>query len=154
MNPSLLLNACLYASLALPPLRAQEWSAEMLAESAKGFQSDSFAERQQQIGALLQHRADNFTAIANRIHGDHREYLLLVERLLRELTDERWTVRENAERTLIEIGGRAKAMIQKGRDDYEFVEQSLRCTRILQALDDKGDVEHAYLQVRAARFLD
>lgn len=125
----------------LPGLRAQEWTGEKLASEAAGFQSESLATKLEQIGALLEHRADNFSAVVARIHGDHREYLLKVDRLIGELTDERWAVREQAERSLIEIGGRAKALILQHRDTYEFVEQRLRCARILDALTAKGTEE-------------
>ena len=47
-------------------------------------------------------------------------------------------MRENAERSLVEIGGRARAVIQQRRDDYQVLEQHIRCGRILEALDAKG----------------
>lgn len=138
MNPSILLRCCLSAAALLTPIAAQEWTGEKLAEEAKGFQHESLVVKLEQIGALLAHNKDNESAVIARIHGDHREYLLKIDRLISELTDERWDMREQAERTLIEIGGRAKALIQQHRDEYDYVEQHLRCTRILDALAAKG----------------
>ncbi|MCA8973316.1 MAG: hypothetical protein KDC98_01275 [Planctomycetes bacterium] len=160
MNPSILLRCCLFASVAFSPLAAQEWSADKLADEAKGFQSENLATKVLQIGALLQHKADNFSAIVARIHGDHREYLLKIDRLISELTDERWDAREMAERNLIEIGGRAKELIRQHRDEYDYIEQHLRCARILDALTAKGtdqeDREQRLLRglVQTALYLD
>ncbi len=115
-----------------------EWSGDRLATESQGFQNESLVTKLEQIGTLLQNQAAAYSAIVARIHGDHREYLLKIDRLIDELTDERWSVREQAERTLIEIGGRAKAMILQHRDEYDYVEQRLRCARILDALAAKG----------------
>jgi len=160
MNCWTLLRCCLFVLLVLQSLRAQEWTREQLAAQAQGFQSESLTVRLQQVGALLQHKQECFSAAVALIHGDHREYLLKVDRLIDELVDERWSVREQAERTLIEIGGRAKALIQQHRDEYDYLEQQLRCSRILDALAAKGteqeDREQRLLRglVQMALYLD
>ncbi|MCA8951378.1 MAG: hypothetical protein KDE27_17860 [Planctomycetes bacterium] len=162
MQPSILIHRGLTVLLALLTggLTAQEWTGEQLATEAQGFQAEKLTPRLEQIGNLLDHKNECYSPLVARIHGDHREYLLKVDRLIGELVDERWDVREQAERTLIEIGGRAKALIQQHRDDYEFVEQHLRCARILDALTAKGteqeDREELLLRglVQTALYLD
>ena len=120
---------------------AQQWTDDQLILNVPGFQVETFPTRLQQSGALLAHEQDAFAAITARIHGDHREYLLKVDRLLAQLSDPRWSVRENAERTLIDVGGRAQAVIQARVEDYESLEESIRCNRILDAIRKKGTAE-------------
>jgi HEAT repeat protein len=139
MNPSTLLRHSLLTGCLTAAAFAQEWTDEQLVTAAKGFQTDSLAARLQQAGALLAERDQMFSALVARIHGDHREYLLKVDRLLEELADERWQVREAAERTLIEIGGRAKTMIQQRKEKPTVLEQGWRCARILDALTAKAN---------------
>ncbi|MFM1874128.1 MAG: hypothetical protein RL398_3550 [Planctomycetota bacterium] len=124
--------------LAAAALGAQEWTDEQLQANTPGFQSDSLVSRLRQAGALAAARAQALPAMAARIHGDHREYMLKIERLLAELSDESWHVREAAERSLIEIGGRARSLIEQRREKFDVLEQSMRCTRILDALAAKG----------------
>lgn len=141
-------------------LPAQDWSDDQLVTESNGFQSLSLIAQIEQVGKLVAAKTQAFSAIVARIHGDHREYRLKVDRLLDELCDPNWRVRENAERTLVEIGGRARTVIQQRRDDYEVLEQHIRCGRILEALDAKGteqeDRERKLLQglVRTALYLD
>ena len=122
-------------------LPAQDWSDEQLVANAQGFQSESLVARIEQVGKLLAARNECFTAMVARIHGDHREYLLKIDRLLEELIDDRWEVREAAERSLVEVGGRARALIEQHRDEYTVLEQHMRCARILDALTAKGGEE-------------
>jgi len=147
-------------ALATASLWAQDWTdAELLARS-KGFQSQSLTAQIEQVGSLLAQRDRAFLPIITRLHGDYREYRLKIDRLLDELCDPNWRVRENAERTLIEIGGRALGLIEKRRNEYELLEQNIRCSRILDALATKGteqeDRERRLLQglVRLASYLD
>lgn len=141
-------------------LPSQDWTDEQLLKESDGFQSEFLTNNLEQVGKLLAAKAQAFTAIVARIHGDHREYQLKIDRLLEELCDPNWRVRENAERTLVEIGGRALAVIQQRRDEYKVLEQHLRCARILEALDAKGDEqeerERMLLQglVRTSLYLD
>lgn len=104
---------------------------------------------QRLIGATLRERLDVFAqlvqrqqewlpAIALRVHGQHREYQLQIERLLSQLADERWLAREEAERELGEIGARARATIEDRREHGATLEERLRCERILKALDARG----------------
>ena len=126
------------AALATAGLRAQDWTDEQLVNEAKGFQSPSLTTQIEQVGSLLAQQAQAATPVAARLHGDYREYRLKIDQLLDELSDPNWKVRENAERTLVEIGGRALPLIQKRRDEYEVLEQNIRCSRILDALAAKG----------------
>jgi HEAT repeat protein len=140
-------------------LPSQDWSDDQLVSESKGFQSLSLTTQIEQVGKLLDAKSQALTAIVARIHGDHREYRLKVDRLLDELCDPNWRVRENAERSLVEIGGRARTVIQQRRDEYQVLEQHIRCGRILEALDAKGteheDRERKMLQglVRTALYL-
>ena len=122
--------------LALP---GQEWTDEQLLNECEGFQSTKLVVQLEQVAKLLSAEKQCFSALTARIHGDHREYQIKVDRLLDELSNPNWRVRENAERTLIEIGDRALAIIQNRRDNYQILEQHIRCGRILDALDEKGD---------------
>ena len=148
------------AALAAAGLPAQDWTDEQLVAQAKGFQSPSLTTQIEQVGSLLAQRERAFTPVAARLHGDYREYRLKIDRLLEELCDPNWKVRESAERALIEIGGRALGVIEKRRDEYEVLEQNIRCSRILDALAAKGteqeDRERRLLQglVRLAGYLD
>jgi len=119
-------------------LRAQDWSEDKLQEAARGFQSDSLLARLQQVGSLLPDRASLQSALVARIHGDHREYLLKIDLLLEDLAAERWQVREEAERALVEIGARARGMIQQRKENPTVLEQAFRCARILDALEARG----------------
>lgn len=120
---------------------AQQWTDDQLVQNVPAFQEDSLPARLQQVGQLLQHEQEAFSAIVARIHGDHREYLLKIDRLLAQLSDPRWSVREAAERTLIDIGGRAQAVIQQRVESFEALEESIRCKRVLQAIHKKGTAE-------------
>ncbi len=146
-SPFLLLG--LVAALQLP---GQDWTDDQLVTNAAGFQSDSLVARLEQVGKLQAASKECFTALVARIHGDHREYLLKIDRLLDELIDDRWEVREAAERSLIEVGGRARALIQQHRDEYTVLEQHMRCARILDALTAKG-TEEEEREVRLLRGL-
>lgn len=144
-------SACLFA---------QDWTDEELRKRAQGFQQPSLTVQMEQVGSLLEQQAQAFTPVVARLHGDYREYRLKIDRLLDELSDPSWRVRESAERALIEIGGRALGVIEKRRQNYEVLEQSIRCSRILDALAAKGteqeDRERRLLQglVRLAAYLE
>ncbi|MDO8348848.1 MAG: hypothetical protein Q7T30_01335, partial [Planctomycetota bacterium] len=138
MNPRLLLRSSLFAFLLTIPAMAQEWDDDHLTGAAQGFQADTLSARLKQIGTLLPDSQHLFSALVARIHGDHREYLLKIDRLIDELADARWQVREDAERNLVEIGGRALELIKQRKEKYEVLEQHIRCARILDALTAKG----------------
>ncbi|MAD32837.1 MAG: hypothetical protein CMJ88_03660 [Planctomycetes bacterium] len=141
-------------------LLAQEWTDAELVERSQGFQSPGLTAQIEQVGKLLAQEDRAFLPVVARLHGDYREYRLKIDRLLNELCDASWRVRENAERTLVEIGGRALGLIEKRRKDYEVLEQHIRCSRILDALAAKGteqeDRERRLLQglVRLAAYLE
>lgn len=124
--------------LAVAGVRAQDWSEEKLQEAARGFQSDSLLVRLQQVATLLPDKASLHSALVARIHGDHREYLLKIDMLLEDLAADRWQVREEAERALVEIGARARGMIQQRKENPTVLEQAFRCSRILDALEARG----------------
>lgn len=130
--------ALLCCLLAAAPGHAQDWSDEELVERAAGFQPEGLPERLLQVARLLPDQQRAHAAIVARIHGDHREYMLKVDRLIAELADARWRVREEAERTLIEIGGRAQELLQQRAELSELLEISIRCKRILDALRVRG----------------
>ena len=138
MNPSIARRTLFATGILLAGLRAQEWNDEQLVTQCQGFQNPAIAARLEQVGKVLAERQAAFTALVARIHGDHREYRLKIDRLLAELGDARWLVRENAERTLIEVGGRAVTEIQQKRDKPDVLDQQIRCARILDELVKKG----------------
>jgi hypothetical protein len=100
--------------------------------------NDSFGQRLAAVAWLVQNQKELVPGIAKKIHGQHREYQLQIERLLQQLTDDRWLAREEAERTLSEIGGKARAVIEKRKTGASLLEERLRCERILRALDARG----------------
>ena len=159
MTPPSLRRLLTFGALAAVGLPAQDWTDEQLVAQSKGFQSPSLTAQIEQVGSLLAQQEQAFTPVAARLHGDYREYRLKIDRLLEELCDPNWKVRERAERTLIEIGGRALGVIEKRREEYEVLEQNIRCSRILDALAAKGteqeDRERRMLQglVRLASYL-
>ncbi|HEX6812611.1 MAG TPA: hypothetical protein VF384_13375 [Planctomycetota bacterium] len=138
---ALRISVTLLAGLFSTAAPSQDWTDEQLVAACAGFQSETLTARLQQVGKLLADRKPAFTALVARIHGDYREYQVKIERLLEELGDPRWQVRENAERTLIEIGGRAMGLIQQRKENPEVLEQALRCSRIYAALTAKGTEE-------------
>lgn len=123
---------------ALEAVAAQQWTDEQLVAACSGFQSEAPLTQLQQVAALLAQREQALPALIARVHGDHREYRLRIEQLLRELADPRWAVRETAERTLIEIGSRAWIEIEAKKNKADVLEQQIRCARILDALKLKG----------------
>lgn len=125
-------------ALAAAAVPAQDWTDEQLVAASAGFQSEALPARLQQVGVLLAAQEQAMTPLVARIHGDHREYRLKIDRLLDELADPRWQVRENAERTLIEIGSRAWTVIEERKNKHDVLEQGIRCARVLDALAAKG----------------
>jgi hypothetical protein len=134
-----LLRAATVLALFVTSTSAQDWTDEQLVQACAGFQTPTLPPRLAQVGTLLAEAPRAMNALVARIHGDHREYRLKVDRLLDELGDARWQVRENAERTLIEIGNRAKDAIRQRSQDYQVLEQHIRCRRVIDALEAKGD---------------
>jgi hypothetical protein len=147
--PTTTLAAILLLGAALP---AQDWTDAQLVERAAGFHQESLVAHLQQVSSLLADRDRAMTSLVARIHGDHREYRLKVDRLLDELAAPDWRTREAAERTLIEIGGRAWNVIQQKKDEFDVLEQRIRCGRILDALAAKG-TENEERELRLMRGL-
>ncbi len=131
----------LFAGATASALPAQDWTDDQLVAQAKAFDTESLPERLQQVGALLAHQGEAMNAMIARIHGDHREYLLKIDRLIGELSNPRWHVREAAERTLIEVGARADAILRQHAEKGDSLEESMRCRRILDAILAKGRTE-------------
>ena len=133
------LLSAVYAAVALHGAAlAQDWSSGDLVAACGDFQRDGLAARYATVANLLAAGAPARAAIAARLHGDHREYQLKIDRLLANLADARWQVREDAERQLIEIGGRAWTEIQATKDSSKVLDQQIRCARVLDALAAKG----------------
>ena len=127
------------AWLSAPMVLAQEpWTVEELRENAAGFQIESYEGHLQQIAGLLEHRKEAFSAVCSFIRGDHREYRLNIERLLGQLQDHRWAVREGAERQLVEIGARAFSVIQERAKNGKALEERIRCSRIADKIATRG----------------
>lgn len=116
------------------------------------FQSTSIEAHLNQVAALLANIDDAYPALCARIHGDHREYLLKIESLLDKLADERWTVREEAERTLIEVGARAREMIQKRGAESDVLEVGIRVARVIKRIEDR-DTKDEERQINLLRGL-
>ena len=139
------MNRLLRLALAIPLLtvavHCQDWTDEQLFQKSAGFQEDALLKRLTQSGELVRDQKLAQAAMLARIHGDHREYLLKVERLITDLTDPRWPVREQAERSLIEIGARAQSVLQQHVEKYSVLEESIRCGRILQKIQEKGTTQ-------------
>lgn len=117
-----------------------------------GFQDDGLVGRLRQVGALIAMGEAARPSIAAAIHGDHREYRLKVERFLDQLADERWLAREDAERTLIQIGGRALQQIEERAKSGATYEEKVRAERILAAIAAAG-TEEAQKELRFLRGL-
>ena len=150
MNPSHTVRAAWLGALFATTLFAQDWNDEQLVAAAAGFQAPGYPARLQQVGKLVADQQHLLTALAARVHGDHREYELKVSRLLDELADPRWLVRENAERALIEMGSRAFPVIAQKKEKAAVLEQQIRCARILDALAAKNTEQ----EERDRRLLD
>lgn len=148
-------------ALPLAPIRAQDWSSAELRDAIDGFLEDSLQLQLPVIGQLLRHEEEAYAAVAAWIHGDHRDYLLRVERLLDSLSDDRWSVREDAERTLVETGAMARSLLEKrANDTTRPLEEQIRCKRILDRLTaigtDKEEREVRLLRglVNTALYMD
>ncbi len=120
------------------PLLAQQWTVEQLRDRCQGFHEPGVLPRLSQIADLVAHQDQAFPAICVTIQGDHREYQLRIEKLLDQLADDRWLAREDAERTLIEIGGRALQQIQDRADSGKTLEEKIRARRVLEAIAARG----------------
>ncbi len=118
--------------------RGQGWTVEELDSRTQGFLKDGVLDRFEQIGRLVAAQDQAAPVIAARIHGDHREYLLKIQRLIDQLSDERWVERERAERDLIDVGSRAGELLRQHRDHPRLHEEAIRCKRILEALEARG----------------
>jgi hypothetical protein len=145
-------RSSLLAWLLAAAVPAQDWNDDQLLAACSGFQADTLGARLEQVGKLLADRQKMFSALVARIHGDHREYLLKVDRLFDELADERWQVREDAERVLVEIGGRARSLLLQRKEKATVLEQQIRCARVLDSLDAKG-LEQENRELRLLRGL-
>ncbi len=143
----------LVVGLLAVPAQSQEWSSAELQDSIEGFLEDSLQLQLAIGGELIQNQAEAYAAICAWIHGDHRDYLLRIERLLDSLSDDRWSVREDAERTLIETGGKARALLERrAQDEARPLEERIRCQRILDRIAAIG-IEKEEREIRLLRGL-
>ncbi|MBK8980540.1 MAG: PQQ-binding-like beta-propeller repeat protein [Planctomycetes bacterium] len=131
---SILLAAALWA----PRTSAQEWSTQELRARSQGFLQPGIRAELTQIGELVARADACRSALALAIHGDHREYTLKIARYLDQLADPRWLAREDAERALIEIGGRGLAQIEARAVDGATLEERIRARRIAEAIELRG----------------
>ncbi|MCA8957747.1 MAG: HEAT repeat domain-containing protein, partial [Planctomycetes bacterium] len=140
--------------------KPSDWGAEELDRHLKGFKDGDTLTYLQTLRTLVEKQKLAATAIYNRIHGNHAEYLLRVEKLLDELTDERWEVRERAEKDLISIGAKARLLIQQHAKSAPTIEERIRAARAVTAIDlagdDKEKLERMYLRglAHTALYLD
>lgn len=132
------LNSPAILALVCTALPAQQWTDETLDSRIQGFLKPDTMSQLRQMAELVKEQDLSARAIAARIHGDHREYLLKVGRLVEQLTDRRWLEREHAERTLVEIGARARSLLEERRRTGEQLEERIRCERILQQINARG----------------
>lgn len=142
---SFIVSICLFSM----GLEAQAWSVEELRNRSRGFQEESLLARLQQIGSLVEYKDQSTAAICAAVHGDHREYLMKIERLLDQLADDRWFIREEAERSLVETGARAISLIEKRANEGATLEEKIRSQRIRLRIADRGTEE----EERDTRFL-
>jgi hypothetical protein len=131
--------AALAAIPLLTPLHAQAepWSTETLEQRAAGFLQETWQARLEQVAQLLAAPEAN-QAMLQVLHGDHREYTARIRGLLSSLTHERWVERERAERTLIEVGTRARDLLQERAQSAETLEERWRTQRVLQRIMERG----------------
>ncbi|MHC5062624.1 MAG: hypothetical protein ACYTG5_01460 [Planctomycetota bacterium] len=142
-------NVTIAICLSSMGLAAQSWSVEELRNRSRGFQEESLLAKLQQVGALVEQKDQATAAICAAVHGDHREYLMKIERLLDQLADDRWFIREEAERSLVETGARAISLIEKRSKDGATLEERIRSQRIRIRIADRGTEE----EERDIRFL-
>ena len=118
---------------------ADPWTQEELRARAAGFLEVGVLAQARQVASLVRNAELCADALAQTVHGDHREYSLKIERLLDQLADERWAVRENAERRLVEDGARAQAQIEERAQSGETLEERIRARRIANAIADRPE---------------
>ena len=118
--------------------QAQPWSQEELLKHLGGYLEPGLAPRLATTASLVQRRDEARLAIVQRIHGNHHEYQLEIERQLDQLVDERWLKREEAERVLIETGANARALIEQRATSGKTLEERSRCQRVLDKLAARG----------------
>ncbi|MEE2887557.1 MAG: aryl-sulfate sulfotransferase [Planctomycetota bacterium] len=134
-----------------PSLHAQVvWTDEQLEAQMQGFKQSDTLSSLQTLSTLLKQQESGFLAISNRIHGNHAEYLLRIEKLLDDLSNERWEVREKAEDTLAEIGAKGRELILARSKAGETAEERIRASRALTVIDEspdtKEELEKRYLR--------
>ncbi len=133
------------ALLQMPALVAQPenevWTEEQLEKEIRGFLQPQTKAQMEQLASLLKNEPAAFLAICNKIHGNHSEYLLRIEKLMDQLSDERWEVREQAERTLVEIGARAKDLVIKRSKTAPTKEEQVRAARAVVRITERGTEE-------------
>jgi len=115
----------------------------------QGFKQSDTLSSLQTVASLLKQQALGFEAICNRIHGNHAEYLLRVEKLLDDLSNERWEIREKAEDALSEVGAKGRELILARSKSGKTAEERIRASRALTVIDNSPDTK----QVLEKRYL-
>ncbi len=139
--PIALISALLQTPVLVAQPDTEVWDEEQLEKAISGFLQPQTKAQLEQLASLLKNESAAYLAICNKIHGNHSEYLLRIEKLMDQLTDERWDIREQAERTLVEIGARAKDLIIKRSKAAPTIEEQLRAKRAVVGINALGTVD-------------
>ena len=84
MNPLHILRYLSFSAALASSVIGQDWTDEQLTKECEGFQSRDLTTQIEQVAKLLANQEQAFGAIVARIHGDHREYQIKIDRLLDE----------------------------------------------------------------------
>ena len=123
----------------LQPVAAQtQWTSEELIEHLQGFNTGETAAILHNVSKLIHEGKPGFSAMCEMLHGNHGAYLLRIEKLLDELDNPRFQVREQAQRDLVEEGARAMALIRELADSAATVEERIRASEILAEISQRG----------------
>ena len=139
------------ACCGVQPLTAQTpWTNEELVEHLQGFRGGETALVLHNVSALIREGKPGFSAMCDMLHGNHGAYLLRIEKLLDELDNPRFQVREQAQRDLVEEGARAMALIRELANTAATVEEKIRASEVIAEISQRGtekeETEAKYLR--------
>ncbi len=120
--------------------QSEPWSFETLEQNARDFITESWQTRLEQVAKLIA-SSQPWPAIRQAVHGDHSEYMVKVRSLLQGLTTERWLERERAERSLVEVGARARELLRERAQGAPTLEERDRVRRVLERIEERGTEE-------------
>ena len=139
-RPILVRGAAFFLAVAgmLAPVQSQDWTPAQLRERTQRLAASGFLERVQAIAELLPD-ADRLARAANvLVTGTHRENAAQVEALIDRLGDDRWQVREDAERELVDVGAPALARIRERARNDPLLEIRIRAGRAADSIAATG----------------